>query len=83
MHINTKVVGSNTVHGDVYPIQHYVIKFVSDLRQIGGFLRFPPPTNLTAKRLVFHMKPKSRKNDYNIEDIRYISSSYSSIPVFR
>ena len=58
----------NSAHGEVYPIQHYVIKFVSDLRQIGGFLRFPPPTNLTAKRLVFHMKPKSRKNDYNIED---------------
>jgi hypothetical protein len=28
--------------------QHYVIKFVSDLRQIGGFLRFPPPIKLTA-----------------------------------
>jgi hypothetical protein len=29
-------------------MQHYVIKFVSDLRQIGGFLcvlRFPPPIN--------------------------------------
>jgi hypothetical protein len=24
--------------GDVYSIQHYVIKFVSDLRQVGGFL---------------------------------------------
>jgi hypothetical protein len=32
-------------------VQHYVIKFVSDLRQVGGFLRvlqFPPPINLTA-----------------------------------
>jgi len=32
-------------------IQHYVIKFVSDLRQAGGFpriLRFPPPIHLTA-----------------------------------
>jgi hypothetical protein len=32
-------------------VQHYVIKFVSDLRQIGGFLRvllFPPPIKLTA-----------------------------------
>jgi hypothetical protein len=30
---------------------HYVIKFVSDLRQVGGFLRilrFPPPIKLTA-----------------------------------
>jgi hypothetical protein len=29
----------NNVHGEVYSIQQYVIKFVSDLRQIGGFLR--------------------------------------------
>jgi hypothetical protein len=32
-------------------IQHYVIKFVIDLRQVGGFfrvLRFPPPIKLTA-----------------------------------
>ena len=27
--------------------QHYVIKFVSDLRRVGGFLRFPPPIKLT------------------------------------
>ena len=30
----------------MYSIQHYVIKFVSDLRQVSGFLRvlrFPPP----------------------------------------
>jgi gamma-glutamylcyclotransferase (GGCT)/AIG2-like uncharacterized protein YtfP len=35
--ITTKVVSSNAVHGEVYSIQHYVIKFVSDLRQVGGF----------------------------------------------
>jgi len=43
-------VSSNPVHGEVYSIQHYVIKFVSDLRQVGGFLqvlRFPPPIELT------------------------------------
>ena len=37
--------------GDVYSIQHYVIKFVSDLRQIDGFhrvLEFPPAIKLTA-----------------------------------
>jgi hypothetical protein len=35
--------------GEVYSIQHYVITFVSDLRQGGGFLRiigFPPPLKL-------------------------------------
>jgi hypothetical protein len=37
--------------GEVYSIQHYVIKFISDLRQVGGFLRVlrcPPPVKLTA-----------------------------------
>ena len=29
-------------------VQHYVIKFVSDLRQVSGFLQFPPPIKLTA-----------------------------------
>ena len=37
--ITTKVVSSNPVHSEVFSIQHYVIKFVSDLRQVGGFLR--------------------------------------------
>jgi hypothetical protein len=46
--ITTKVVSSNPVHGEVYSIQHYVIKFVSDLRQVGGFLQFPPPIKLTT-----------------------------------
>jgi len=45
------VVSVNPTNGEVYMIQHYVIKFVSDLRQVGGFLlvlRFPPPIKLTA-----------------------------------
>ena len=43
--ITSKVVSSNPIHGDVYSIQHYVIKFVSDLRQVDSFLwvlQFPP-----------------------------------------
>jgi hypothetical protein len=35
-----------------YSIQHYVIKFVRDLRQVGGFLRvlrFPLPIKLTTR----------------------------------
>ena len=46
MSVTTKVVSSNPVHNEVYSIQHYVIKFVSDLREFDGFhrvLRFPPP----------------------------------------
>ena len=53
--ITTKVVSSNPVHGEVYWIQHYVIKFVSDLRQVCGFLRvlwFPPSIKLIATILL-------------------------------
>ena len=35
--ITTKVVSSNPANYEVYSIQHYVIKFVSDLRQVGFF----------------------------------------------
>jgi hypothetical protein len=46
--ITTKVISSNATHGEVYLIQHYVIKFVSYLRQVSGFLgvlQFPPRYN--------------------------------------
>jgi hypothetical protein len=49
--ITTNVVNSNPAHGEMYSIKHYVIKFVSDLQQVGGFLWvlwFPPPIWLTA-----------------------------------
>jgi len=49
--ITTNVVSSNPAHGEVYLMQHYVLKFVSDLRQVSGslrVLRFPPPIKLTA-----------------------------------
>jgi hypothetical protein len=49
--ITTNVVSLNPAHGEVYSIQHYVRKFVNDLRQVGGFLhvlRFPPSLKLTA-----------------------------------
>ena len=35
----TQVVSSNLAHGEVYLIQIYVIKFISDLRQVCGFMR--------------------------------------------
>jgi RAB protein geranylgeranyltransferase component A len=33
------IVSSDSAHDEVYAIQHYVIKFLSDMRQVGGFLR--------------------------------------------
>ena len=49
--IKTKVLSTNAARGEVSSIQQYVIKFISDLRQVGGFLRVlrcPPPIKLTA-----------------------------------
>jgi hypothetical protein len=45
--ITTNVMSSNPTHA----IQAYVIKFLSDIPEVGGFLRvlqFPPPIKLTA-----------------------------------
>jgi len=44
-------VQSNSGHGNVSAIQYYVIKFVSDLRQVNGIFRvlwFPPPIKLNT-----------------------------------
>ena len=49
--ITTHDVTSIPGHGVMYSIQHYEIKFVSDLRQVGVFLRvlwFTPPIKLTT-----------------------------------
>ena len=46
-----KVVSLTPVYGEVYSIEHNVIKFVSNVRQDGGFLRvlwFPPSIKLTS-----------------------------------
>jgi len=38
MHTTTNVVSSNPAQGEVYSLQYYVIKFVSDFRQVSGLL---------------------------------------------
>jgi hypothetical protein len=53
MPITTKVVSLNPAHGEVYLIQLYVMKFISDLLQVSDFLQvlwFPPPIKLTAMK---------------------------------
>jgi hypothetical protein len=50
------VVSSNPAHGDVHSIQHYVIKIVSDLQQVNGFLwvlRFARPCFLADIQVFF------------------------------
>jgi hypothetical protein len=54
---------------DVYSIQHYVIKFVSYLWQIGGFLRvprLPPPIKLTATIIITEILLKVALNTINL-----------------
>ena len=52
MTIATNVIYEFKSHsGEVYSIQHYVIKFISDLQQVGGFLPvllFLPSIKLTV-----------------------------------
>ena len=59
--ITTKVVSLNPAHGELYSIQHYVIKFISELQHVGGFLRvlrFPPQYNRNlVKSGVKHHNP--------------------------
>jgi hypothetical protein len=43
------VVSSNPEHGEVHSMQHYVIKFVSDLRQLSGFLEMTIIKKLSIK----------------------------------
>jgi hypothetical protein len=38
VYVTIKVVSFNPTHGEVYLIQRYAMKFVRDLRQVGGFL---------------------------------------------
>jgi hypothetical protein len=59
--------------GKVYSIQHYVIKFISNLQQVGGFLRilrFPPPKKLGRLLFLFeHRYPITIQNwQSNIRD---------------
>ena len=59
----------NSTHGEVYSIQQYVIKFVSDLQQVGGFLwvhLFPPPRynwNIVESGLKHH-KPNLNNSSF-------------------
>jgi hypothetical protein len=46
----------------VHSIQHYVIKFVSDLLYVDDFLRFPPPIKLAFTNL--NEKCTLHKMDY-------------------
>jgi hypothetical protein len=52
----------------IYLIQHYVIKFISYLRQVGGFLQvlwFPPPIKKTDRHDITEILLKVALNTIN------------------
>ena len=59
--------------GKAYSIQHYVIKFVGELRKIGGFLRFLPPIKLTATIYMNEILLKVALNTITTALARYIT----------
>jgi hypothetical protein len=63
-----KVVSSNPVHGEVYSIQHYVVKFVSYLRQVVGFFPDIPVSsiNKTDRYDITEILLKVSSNTINI-----------------
>ena len=55
MSITTKVVSLNPSHDEVYSIQLYVIKFVSNLQHVGSFL--VSSTNKTDRHDITEINP--------------------------
>ena len=66
--ITTNIVSSNRVHGEVYSIQHYVIKFVSDLRQVGGTL--VSSTNKTELLLKVALNTIKQTNKQTVHKVK-------------
>jgi hypothetical protein len=64
--ITTNVVSSNPVHDEVYSIQYYMIKCVSDIRQIGGSFWLHPPINLNLAEILLRATVVSTINQTNI-----------------
>ena len=68
MPITTKVVSLNPTHGGVYSLQHYVIKYVSDMLQVGGFLLvlLVSSTNKTDRHDITEILLKVALNTINL-----------------
>jgi len=67
----SKVVNSNSLHGEVYSMQYYVIKFVSDIRQVSGFRRVLPAfsTNKTDRHDITESGVKHHKPNQSYRNL--------------
>jgi len=82
MYIITKIVSSNPAHVEVYSIQHNVIKFVSDLRQVDGFLwvlQLPQPIKLTPRYITEILLKVARQVKHLYSHINHTLQSYRSV----
>ena len=81
--ITADVASSNLDQNEVYNI---MLKFVSDLRQVGGFLRvirFPPPIKLTAAiHFVYKWNIVESGVKHHKKNINYFFFSITGIDVF-
>ena len=68
--ITTNVVSSNHAHGEVYSIQHYVIKFASDLRQVDRWFSPGIPVSSTNK---------SDRHDIVESDVKHHKTSQTNL----
>ena len=46
IYIYSNIVNSTPAHGEVYSIQHYMIKFVSDVQEVSGFSLGTPVSSI-------------------------------------
>ena len=74
MPIITEFVSSNPAYGEVYSIQHYVIKFVSDLRHVGGYRRvlLVPSPNKTDRHDIIEILLKVALNTITLTLQRHL-----------
>ena len=73
----TNIGSSNPVHGMVNSIQHYVIKFVSDVCHVGCFLRFASLIKPTATIMLMSFGftcSQSLLNDLTFESLDHDAS---------
>ena len=75
--ITTNSMRSNPAHGEVYSIQHYVIKFVSNLSLVGGFLRWV--SSSTPVSSTFKTDCHDSRYDSNIVEsgVKHHNSNYN------
>ena len=72
--ITTEFVGSNPVHGEVYSIQHYVIKFVSDMHATGRWFSDPVfSTNKTDRHDITEILLKVALNTIILNPLMFVN----------